>query len=75
MKKQFTLNEQNNYALHLKAANAQFTPVDPTVMPSALSTTHAHTYTYTGIGLALIGILAIAFLWRRRNDQQLIAVN
>ena len=72
-KKQFTLSKKNDYALHLKVANAEFTPVDPTVMPSTLSTNHTHIY--TGIGLSLIAMLISVFiivsLWKRRNGQQL----
>lgn len=74
-KKQFTLSMQNDYGVHLKADNAQFTLVDPTDMPANLPTNHSHTYTYGGLAFVLIGLLTFVFLWRRRNRQELIALS
>lgn len=68
-KKQFTISKQNNYALQLKAANNQFTPVETTIMFSKMN----RNFSLLGLGLSLLGMLisvfAVVFVWRRRNHQ------
>lgn len=67
-KKQFLLNDQNDYALYLKADNTQFIPATPKIMFSKISTN----YIYAGVGLLLAGLIVGAFLWTRYNRQNFI---
>ncbi len=67
-KKQFSLNKKNDYSLHLKAANNEFTPMDSSIANAEMATTN---YTYVGALLGLLGLIVICFLWRRRNHQAL----
>ena len=61
-RKQFSLNQQNDYGLTLKAVNNQFTPIDTTIATSEIAPTN---YIYAGVLFGLIGLFGIAFLWGR----------
>lgn len=58
-KNQFVLNKQNDHAIHLKVADADFVPLQTAeVLPAKINVN----YTYGGILLLLMGVVAFSFI-------------
>jgi len=67
-KRQFTLNNKNDHAMHLKVADAQFIPFEAAMMTAEIPPTSSYT-TYVYAGIAFLLLAGLAFLWTKRTRQ------